>query len=216
MKNSAARPLQPYELEFAAWFLEDAGASFQDYSADETFVPATPGALAIAQAICAEAGDDPSEAEICRLPGDDTDWVQFCTSRAMEFFSRRCRELAESAEQQRDLDAAELSLMTELLDLAGQDHEDVAEDVCFDLTLDVTAENRPMFIAAVENYLERARTQSDREPRIDKPVAETAMAIRAHLLADVPETTIDIPDYWLMFYLSRRCQDLAVNPQRLE
>jgi hypothetical protein len=216
LKNNLARPLQPHELEFAAWFLEDAGADFQDHSADETFVPATSGALAIAQAIQAEFGDDAPEAEICRLPGDDADWVQFCTSQAMEFFSRRCRELAESDEQQPELDAAELSLMAELLDLAGQEHENVATDVCFDLTLDVTAENRSMFIAAVENYLERAKTQSSDERRVDKQVAEMAMALRAGLLADTPEPTIDIPDYWLMFYLSRRCKDLAIriSPQR--
>jgi hypothetical protein len=67
LKNNLARPLQPHELEFAAWFLEDAGADFQDHSADETFVPATPGPLSIAQAIHAEFGDDAPEAEICRL-----------------------------------------------------------------------------------------------------------------------------------------------------
>jgi hypothetical protein len=203
-----AHPLQSYELEFAAWFLADAGADFQDHSADETFMLASPGTLAIAEAIRAEFGDDTPAVDICRLPGEESDLVQFSTSQAMEFFAGRCRALAESDEQQAP-DAAELSLMAELLDLAGQDHENVAMDVCFDLTLDVTAENRSMFMAAVDNYLERAKAQSARDERGDKQVAETAMTIRASLLADSSNPTIDIPDYWLMFYLARRSKDLA-------
>lgn len=207
MNNSATPPLRHDELEFAAWFLEDAGADFQDHSADETFMPATSGTLAIAEAIQAEFGDDAPEAGICRLPGDDAELVQFCTSQAMEFFSRRCRELAASAGRQ-EPNTAELSLMAELLELAAQDHENVAQDVCFDLSLDVTADNRSLFIAAVDNYLKRARVQSAH----NKQIAETAMAIRAGLLAAAPESTIDIPDYWLMFYLARRCKDLASHP----
>ena len=203
-----AHPLQPYELEFAAWFLDDAGADFQDHSADETFMPASPGMLAVAEAIHDEFGDDAPAVEICRLPGEESDLVQFCTSQAMEFFAGRCRALVES-DQQQGPNAAELSLMAELLGLAGQDHENVAMDVCFDLTLDVTAENRSMFMAAVDNYLERAKAQSPRDKRGDKQVAETAMTIRASLLADSSDATIDIPDYWLMFYLARRCKDLA-------
>lgn len=203
-----AHPLQPFELEFAAWFLADAGADFQDHSADETFMPASPGMLAIAEAIRAEFGDAAPAVEICRLPGEESDLVQFYTSQAMEFFAGRCRALAESDEQQGP-DAAELSLIAELLDLAGQDHENVATDVCFDLTLDVTAENRSMFMAAVDNYLEREKAPSARAKRGDRQVAETAMTIRASLLADSSDATIDIPDYWLMFYLARRCKDLA-------
>jgi hypothetical protein len=57
--------LQPWELEFAAWFLEDAGADFQDHSADETFMPASVDTLAIAAARRrdVESGSAPAEAE---------------------------------------------------------------------------------------------------------------------------------------------------------
>lgn len=208
MKNDDVFPLQPHELEFAAWFLEDAGADFQDHSADETFMPASAGMLAVAEAIRAEFGDDAPDAVICRLPGSAEDVVQFYTSQAMAFCARRCRELAGSTDGQGP-DAAELALMAQLLDLAGQDHEHVAHDVCFDLTLDVTADNRSMFGAAVDHYLERARAQPGRGKRVGKDVAGTALAIRAVLFAERPDATIDIPDYWLMFYLARRCEALA-------
>lgn len=204
MKNSKALPLHPHELEFAAWFLEDAGADFEDHSDDETFLPATDDSLAIAAAIRAVFGDEAPEAGICHVPGGDANLVQFYTSQAMTFFSQRCRELAGSAEPQ-NLNPTELALMAKLLELAGDDHEKIAEDVCFDLTLDVTSENRGMFTAAVDNYL--ARHQTTRAAN-DRNVAETAIAVRASVLSDEPMPTVDIPDYWLMFYLAQRCKDL--------
>jgi hypothetical protein len=208
LKNIPADLLQPCELEFAAWFLEDAGADFQDHSADETFMPASDDMLAIAAAIRDEFGDDAPEVEVCRIPGDDADVVQFFTSQAMEFFARRCRELAPPADR-RPLNAAELSLMAELLELAGQDHENVADDVSFDLTLDVTAENRIVFSGAIDHYLARVQARRGRNKRVDKQTAATAMAARAGLLAGAAEPTIDIPDFWLMFYLAQRCRQLA-------
>lgn len=96
MKNTESVPLQPHELEFAAWFLEDASNEFQDHSADEMFMPASKDTLAVAAAIRSAFGDDAPDVEICRIADDDADVVQFYTSLAMDFFSRRCRELAGS------------------------------------------------------------------------------------------------------------------------
>jgi hypothetical protein len=204
MKNNSLPPLQPYELEFSAWFLEDAGADFRDRSDDETFLPATDRTLAVAATIRAMFGDDAPRPGISRVPGSAAGVVQLFTSQAMEFFSWRCRELAASTEAP-VLDTAELAIMAQLLELAGESHENVADELCFDLTLDVTPENRSMFGAAVDHYLARRRARGD----CDRQAALTAMAIRACLHGSASAPAVDMPDYWLMFFLAQRCRNLA-------
>lgn len=204
MTDTILPPLQSYELEFAAWFLEDAGADFEDRSDDEIFLPASSQALGIAAAIRAAFGDDAPEPGTCRIPGDDAELVQFYTSQAMGFFAERCRSLAASAEPVA-FDAAELALMANLLELAAESHEEIAEDVSFDLTLDVTPANRLMFVSAVDQYMHRREAMGGR----GKQAAETAIAIRAGVRRDPPEPTVDIPDYWLMFLLAHRCRELG-------
>lgn len=204
MKKTNTPLLDVSELAFVAWFLEDAGADFEGHSADETFLPASDETLAIAAAIHAVYGDDAPEVEASVLPGDKNAQVQFYTSQAMNFYAQRCQALA--AGEPMHLNAAEYAFLKQLLELAGEDHERIADDASFDLTLEVTPENRTIFTRAVEVYLARHRKV---QAVSDDVVADMATAIREALDTGDAGSEIDIPDYWLMFYLAGRCGTLA-------
>jgi hypothetical protein len=197
-------PLERYELEYIAWFLEDAGADFEDHSCNDLFLPATPENRAIATAICDDADGDSPDADPVRLPGDAADVIQFWDSQAMEFFSRRCRDMAANTDGENRFNNAELILVADLLELAAEDHEDVANDVSFNLTLDVTPEQREMFAKAVDGYLARAQAGAGSDG-----TAVIAAEIRSNLLPDGSAKTVDIPDYWLMYWLAQRCREIA-------
>jgi hypothetical protein len=201
MENTTSIQLAAHELEFLAWFLEDASADFQDHSADETFLEANAGTLAIAKEIRKKYGTDAPRPQAFRMRHEDAKMVQFYTSQAMQFFADRCRMLAAS-EDERLLSRAEIELLAELMDLAAEDHERVADEVCFDLTLDLTPENRNLFGMAADAGLARGvRRETDEA---------TAAAVHA-AVRDAQAETIDIPDYWVMAALSRRCRELAAR-----
>ncbi|WP_332879682.1 hypothetical protein [Massilia sp. S19_KUP03_FR1] len=204
MKNTNAPLLDVNELGFIAWFLEDAGTDFEDHTADETFLPASDETLAISAAIHAVYGDDAPEVEASILPGNKDAQVQFYTSQAMKFYAQRCQALAAGASIR--FNPAEYAFLGELLELAGEDHEHLADDASFDLTLELNPENRTLFTRAVDVYLARHRKV---RAVSDDAVTDTAAAIREALDTDGSSIEIDIPDYWLMFYLAGRCGGLA-------
>lgn len=202
-------PLNTTELTMIAEFLEEAANEFEEHSANDFLLPATEENKAIFVAILEHHElnnpDDEHELSVEEIMAS-TDEVFIYDHWAMSYFSERCKELLERPAAAADLSPSELFAISDLLAYAHEDHEKASDSVCFDLTYPSTEENKvviaatvALFASEVEDYPEPYRKQ------VKGMIEEITQALTG-------SDEIDIPDFWLMYYLADKCEKLSGMP----
>jgi hypothetical protein len=198
-------PLSRDEVEFAASFLEDAASDFADHSSNDLMIPNTIENRKLWLAIMEQIDvDHEVPHEIGKV--FDGEIVVF-DEWAMRYFVSALQHRLASWDSAPALSGAELHMLAALLLVAHDDHAAVADEVCFDLTLEVTPGTRALLDAAVDTYLRFTRAAGDRAAI--KLASDTAVAAKSGLHGASDDATVDIPDFWLMYYLSEKCRHLA-------
>jgi hypothetical protein len=193
------------EVEFAVSFLEDAASDFADHSSNDLMIPDTIENRKLWLAILEQIDVDH---EVPHEVGKvfDGEIVVF-DEWAMLYFVSALQDRLAHWDTAPALTGAELHMLAALLLLAHDDHAAVADEVCFDLTLEVTPGTRALLDAAVDTYLRFIGPEGDRAAI--KRVSDTAVAIKSDLQDGSDDATVDIPDFWLMYCLSEKCRHLA-------
>lgn len=186
--------------------LKEAAGDFVDHSANDFFLPASDENRAIVTAVLHH--HDQNHPNDKRTVSDEElidagAEVFIYDYWALDYFAERCLALAKHPESAVALTSAELFAISELLTYAYEDRERASEDICFDLTYLATAENKAIIAATAEIFA--AELEKYTEPYRHQ-VAETLGNVRRQLAQG---DEIDVPDFWLMYYLADRCGKIS-------
>lgn len=193
-------------LAMVAELLETAALEFADHSCNDFLLPATEENKAIFAAVL-EHHDDNAPDDEHELSAEEimaaTDEVFVYDHWAMAYFAERCAALVQDPSASAILSPSELFAISALLDYACEDHERVSGDVCFDLTYPATEENKAIIAATISLFAAEMEDYSAPDRRkLARTVQEISKALQE-------SDEIDIPDFWLMHYLARKCRKLS-------
>jgi hypothetical protein len=183
------------ELRLIADLLGQASDEFESNSCNDFSVPLSKETKRIAAAIIKFAADDDWDYEespkefLENAIDEQISRIGLYDNWAANYFTYRCGELASNASKAAPLSAAELQMISELLEFAVEQHAEWFNngDEDLDLTLDATDENKALFAAVIERHA--APTWK-----------EDVNAIMA------ANEEISVPDFWVMSYFSERCR----------
>lgn len=202
----ATKGLSTTELTMIAEFLEEAAEEFSEHSANDFLVPATAENKAIFVAVLDHHDENEPDDEH-ELTGAEimaaADEVFIYDDWAMAYFEQRCKSIL-NAPGTLPLSPSELYAVSLLLIYAHEVHLDASDSVCYDLSYPATADNR----AIVSTTVALIASEMDTYPNpYRQQVRETMQQVRQSLSESSEE--IDVPDFWLMQYLSERCKQLS-------
>jgi hypothetical protein len=214
METKSHPDLNQTELTMIVEFMEEAAREFADHSANDFFLPATDDNKALLVAVLEHhyqnEPDDPMEpdeyaeekvtaADIMADEGE-TSLYDFWV---MAYFVDRCQALLDNPDDTEPLSPAELFALGFALDAAYEDHLASSDDVCYDLTYPATEDNKAIVTATVALFASEVDGYPDAYRR---EVAEKIQELSAALKNS---DELDVPDFWLMYHLGHRCEELS-------
>jgi hypothetical protein len=196
------------ELSLVADLLADAALEFADHGSNDLLLPATDENKAICVAVISHHGrrgvDRLSIKETLASTGKAfvyDDW-------AMQYFVHRCKERLGDPQAGRPLSPAELKVIGTLLESAAQSHEESAGEVCHDLTFPASAATKALMAGVIKQNMALAkRSDNSKYKRVARKTAAAAAGVIEESVDEKGE--LDIPDFWLMRYLAKRCRQVS-------
>lgn len=199
-------PLSSAELTMIAEFLSDAAVEFSEHSANDFLLPATAENKAIFAAVLAHHDEHEPDYKH-QLTVEEimaaTDEVFIYDDWAMAYFEQRCKAIL-NVPGTPPLSPSELYAVSLLLIYAHEFHLNASDSVCYDLSYPATADNRAIVSATVALIA----SEMDSYPDPYRQQVREAMEQVRQSLGESSEE-IDVPDFWLMQYLSERCKQLS-------
>ena len=189
---SVTAPFNSTELQLIAMFLHDGALEFGASGGNELELLAHAGSVDLRAAILADAG---SEADVVY-----DDW-------AMSYLAQRCQQQLQNDGHASLWTAAELDVMGEVLHRLYQVHEDQAEPGDYIVSLEIDAASNSLVRTALVDLSSMIARYDDEEHDYAMQICTAAMAAIDGFNPDAE--WIDVPDYWLMHYFSKRCSDLV-------
>ena len=199
----------PTELELVALFLETAADEFSEHTANDFSLPATDENKAIFLATLRhrETHHRKDERTSAAFEGVMTsaDEIFIYDDWLMAYFADRCKTASKNPTIAR-FTHPELIAIGMLLILAYEDHMEHSDDVPYDLSFPATNENRSLLSSSVDLIAkEHVYYPSYYRQQVAEKIEQVTSAIGS-------AKEVDIPDYWVMYYLANKCKRLSGCP----
>lgn len=200
------------EVALIARFLGAAAEDFAGHSGNDFTLPATEKNKAVVLAVLdhrRRTSDEEMNLTAEEIAAS-TDEVFVYDYWAMAYFAERCDLIANGEARAAPLNQEELFAIGDLLALAYEDRERASDDVDSDnIALDLNAENQPIVKGTVELH---------RKEHVDYPEDyrnQTAAKLKKLSAALKRGGRIEIPDFWVIYFLAHRCRSLSGSTEPL-
>lgn len=209
LTKSASDTFTTAEWELIAEFLEVAAEEFSEHSSNDFTLPATEENRAICRAALgyreAHHGQDEQSSSVLESVTNPADEVFIYDDWLMAYFADRTWTISKNPTAD-CFTRAELNAIGMLLILAYEEHMDHSGDVDYWLSFPASDENKTILSASVEMIAkEHSYYQANYRDEVAEQIPQVTSAIET-------EDEIEIPDFWVMYYLANKCKKLSGNP----
>ncbi|MFZ6757879.1 hypothetical protein ACO0K9_11780 [Undibacterium sp. Ji50W] len=198
------------ELRLIATFMDTASREFSQHGRNIFTLKATPENKEIALAAHAHHSAIPP-GDYKELSTEDiveaTDEIIIFDDWLMAHFAHRCQKINDEIHPEPPFTKAEYAVLSELLELAYEEHEKYSDDVCYDLSLEPTEENILIMSKTVDLFnLEHVHYPKKYQQSVAKKLTELRVALASNAV-------INFPDYWIIHHFACECRKHSGNPE---